>query len=254
MRNRFRILIFTLIVGGAALAAPRVGEVLAEIPLFEVRGLRVEGLSRLTEAELEAHLALPTGASLFGDLPGWEARLREHPLILEARLERELLHTLGIRVVEREPVALLPTPSLIPVDGEGTRLPIDPVAHRLDLPLLRPLTVGEESEALGLSGGEPLSDFQLRVLAGEVERLRGLDPELALALSEAAMDASGDVIFDLLEPRTTLRFRPPLTPGRLRDGLEVLDDALRRRPNAPPLAIDLRFADQVVVRYTLSSP
>ena len=51
---------------------------------------------------------------------------------------------------------------------------------------------------------------------------------------------SGDLLF---------RFRPPLSHRRLRDGLTVLEDAVLRQPDRRAAVLDLRFEDQIVVRY-----
>jgi hypothetical protein len=41
---------------------------------------------------------------------------------------------------------------------------------------------------------------------------------------------------------------PHASPARLREGLGALADAVAKSPASMPTAIDLRFADQVVVR------
>jgi hypothetical protein len=82
----------------------------------------------------------------------------------------------------------------------------------------------------------------------EVDRLAEDDPTFLAAVSEMAIDESGDatasVSGDLL-----LRFRPPLSHLRLRDGLTVLEDAARRNPDRQATVLDLRFEDQVVLGY-----
>jgi hypothetical protein len=88
----------------------------------------------------------------------------------------------------------------------------------------------------------------LRILAREVDRLAADDPTFLAAVSEMAIDDTGDatavVSGDLL-----LRFRPPLSHLRLRDGLAALDDAVVRQPDRTVVSLDLRFEDQVVVGY-----
>jgi hypothetical protein len=116
-------------------------------------------------------------------------------------------------------------------------LPLDPVEHRLDLPVL-----------IREGGGAALSPSQLRILAMEVDRLAEDDPTFLAAVSEMAIDDRGDATAtmsgDLL-----LRFRPPLSHRRLRDGLTVLEDAVLRNPDRAAAVLDLRFEDQVVVGY-----
>ncbi len=145
--------------------------------------------------------------------------------------------TLVITIEERIPVGFVAGPVLEPVDREGHVLPLDPVEHRLDLPVL-----------IRTGGRDALSPSQLRVLAMEVDRLAADDPTFMAAVSEMGIDDRGDatavVSGDLL-----LRFRPPLSHLRLRDGLAALEDAVLRRPDQTAAVLDLRFEDQVVVGY-----
>lgn len=260
MRNGIRLLLFTTIVGGAVLTWQHAPEALASSPFFRVSEIRFEGARYLEGTEALAVATLPEGFSVWSDLEVVAGRVRAHPLVAEARVRRRLPSTLVVEVREREPVGLLPTPALVPVDAEGRRLPIDPAAYRMDLPLLRPRAEasppgvtpagpGGVTPSGAPAGQEGLTPAQLRILAGEVARLPNLEPRLWPTVSEVSLDAWGDVIVRIAEPRTALHFRPPLSAARLHDGLRVLADALDREPGRVPVAIDLRFADQVVVRY-----
>jgi hypothetical protein len=82
----------------------------------------------------------------------------------------------------------------------------------------------------------------------EVERLTADDPSFMAAVSEMALDDKGDATV-VVAGDVRVRFRPPLSHRRLQDGLTVLDDAGRRRPNQRTTIVDLRYADQVVVSY-----
>jgi cell division septal protein FtsQ len=237
-KRRLGVLVSVTTAGTLAIGIGQAPELLAGIELFRVEEVEVEGARFLDRGQAVAWAAFPPGLSVWDDLGPAEARLEAHPLVLEARIRRKLPRTLVVHLREREPVALYPTPVLVPVDGEGRRLPIDPAAHRLDLPLL---VRGPESRALDQQA--------LRTLAGEVVRLGSLEPRLAASLSDLALDPWGDVELRLAAPPVVLRYRPPLTPARLREGLQVLADARERTPDRPLVSVDLRFADQVVVRH-----
>ena len=86
----------------------------------------------------------------------------------------------------------------------------------------------------------------------EVDRLASDDPTFLAAVSEMAIDAWGDataLVTELVSGDLLLRFRPPLSHRRLREGLTVLEDAILRRPDQRVAVLDLRFEDQVVVGY-----
>lgn len=220
----------------------RIPEALGDVELFRVRSIEFEAERFLTEDELRRVMALSDGASIWDDRRRLEMRIEEHALVLEARVRRRLPGTLQVEVRERDPVALLPLPAMTPVDREGRALPVDPVLHRLDLPILQPV---REPWSEGIS----LTPSQIRMLAEEVGALSEFAPELLASVSELAVDARGDVIVRLGAPEVTLRYRAPLAPSRLRRALRVLDDAMLRAPDRRPAAVDLRFDDQVVVRF-----
>lgn len=240
--SRLRVLLTVAGVVALGAAAVRVPDALATVEWFEVRTVKVEGGRWLTDDEAVRALALPEGTNLWEDPHPLEERLRQHPLVDDVRVRRRVPGTLVVKVVERRPVALLPTPALEPVDPEGRRLPIDPVLHRLDLPILQPRVEGARD-------GRTLTPVRLRALASEVHRLAEEEPDFLTRVSEVAMDESGDVVARLSSPAVTVRFRPPLPSRRLQEGWVVLDDAVRRRPGVPVRGLDLRFADQVVVHF-----
>jgi hypothetical protein len=173
---------------------------------------------------------------VWDDPAGWEAGLGAHPLVRSARVRRRLPGTLVLVVEEREPVALVATPTLEQVDAEGRILPLDPSAHQLDLPLLD----------VGAPG--PDADAPRAALAAEADRLTRVDPEFAARISELRRDDRGDLVARLEDPAVSFRFRPAVTARRLREGVLVLSDATAQGGGSPPMAVDLRFADQVVVR------
>ena len=237
MRKLLRVTLWGLVAGGVALAADWLPDALAELEFLRARDYRVTGTRLLQEQQVLAAAAISPLASVFDDLTSIELRLERHPLIRRAHVTAELPRTLVITIEERIPVGFVAGPVLEPVDRDGQVLPLDPVEHRLDLPVL-----------IRAGGRGALSPTQLRVLAMEVDRLAADDPTFLAAVSEMAIDELGDataaVSGDLL-----LRFRPPLSNRRLRDGLAVLEDAALRHPGKRAAVLDLRFEDQVVVGY-----
>lgn len=234
------VLALAALTGAAASRAP---EALAELDAFRIEHVTVQGTRFLQEDEVLSALDVSARASVWDDPTPWERRLEAHPMIRDARIGRRLPSTLVIEVAERTPVALLATPTLEPVDSEGRRLPVDPAAHGLDLPLIQLPTDRIEDR-----GGS--ADRFLRLLAGEADRLARLDPDVAGWLSELTWNG-GHVLARWGSPSVDLLFDPPLRRGRLERAMAVLADARRRRPDRRVEAVDLRFEDQVVVRYAV---
>lgn len=242
MHKGTQVLLLVVVTMVIALGATTVPELVVESEFFRVESVEVEGQRYLTAGEVEVMLRLAPSTSVWSDLDVLAGRVRRHALVEDARVERDFPGTLRVRVTEREPVALLGTPVLVPVDRDGRVLPIDPTRYRLDLPLLEPFRDPWDA-------GVELTPSQIRLLSREVDRLAELDPGLLAIASQLAVDAWGDVLMHLGEPRVTMRYRPPASGVRLREGLRVLEDALERRAEAPPQVVDLRYEDQVVIRF-----
>jgi cell division protein FtsQ len=245
MRRGIRLLVLVSVTMVLALALPRVREALAGADFFRVVDVTVEGHRYLAPELIVSAAALSPETNLWEDHALAVARLRDHPGVREARILRRPPGHLILEIVEREPVALLPTPALTPVDVDGAFLPIDPAAHRLDLPLLHPRRDPG-------AGGPPLTATQIRALASELPQLAALDPDLLASVSDLGLDSWGDIVLRL-ESGVTVHYRPPLSPRRLQEGLLVLADVRERHPDRRASAIDLRFADQVVVRMAPGS-
>lgn len=224
---------------GLSWGLPRVPEALARVDWFRVRSFRVEGARYLDFEEAERAASIPPGANLWDDVAPIEARLRAHPLVREARIARRLPGTLVARIEEQQPVALLPTPILQPVDREGRVLPLDPALHRLDLPIIRP--------GRTVRGTPPPA--AIAAAAREAARLAELDPAFWERVSALTERGSREVMLEWGDPAVRVLFRAPLPQTRLREALAVLAD-VNDRGGPAPLLLDLRFADQVVVRWT----
>ncbi len=237
MCKLLRVALWGVMAGGVALAAAWLPDALAELDYFRAREYRVAGARVLEREQVLATAAISPFVSVFDDLTAMERRLEEHPLIRHARITTVLPGTLVFTIEERTPVAFVASPVLEPVDRDGHVLPLSPVDHRLDLPVL-----------MRVGGQGALSPSQVRTLAMEADRLAADDPTFLAAVSEIAIDDRGDATA-LVSGDLLLRFRPPLSHRRLREGLDVLEDAVLRRPDQRAFVLDLRFEDQVVVGY-----
>jgi len=244
MRREMKILLATLVFAGLWAGGSRVPEAVASMETFKVTDVQIRGLRYLPRSEAMALLAFDAQSSVWTDMDVHADRLREHTLVKDVRIERRMPGTLLVDVTERRPVALVPTPTLEPVDAEGVRLPIDPAEYRLDLPVIE--LSYEPAE------GARLIPEQARRLAAEVGRLQEADTAFLQRVSEVSWVDDATLLARWSEPRVDFLLRPGTTPRRLREGFAVLGDALLREPGQAPTLVDLRYADQVVVRRSPS--
>ena len=224
-----RLVLLASLVGGV-LASPWWGPtVLSTLDFFRVRRVVFEGMRYTPRSEAMALLKVDTTESVWQPLPPLAERLAEHPLVQSVLVERQLPATLLVRVVEREPVALVRRKGgrLDPVDGEGHRLPIDPTVVPMDVPL----SVTSDSTLMHLLDG-----------------LRSSEPGLFARVERADRVKSGTapdefrIKLDAFVVRTT----PEVTVARFKDILPVEADLARNRLRA--VELDLRFRNQVIAR------
>ncbi len=147
---------------------------------------------------------------------------------------RALIPARSVATAEPAPVGLIASPLVMAVDRRGNVLPVDPADPVLDLPVLRVMT--------------PRADafWGMRVLARDVGRMAEAAPEVFAVISEARI-GDREVTLLLGDSEVRVRYEPPFTEMRLREAIVALNDAMARL-DVPPREIDIRFADQVVVR------
>jgi cell division septal protein FtsQ len=229
------------VVGAAAaigIASPFWGPaVLRTMPAFGVVGIDVHGARFVSPEAARALAAIPPDASVWDDHSGAEDRLATHPLIEDARIRRDGFNRLVIELHEVRPVALVPTPTLEPVDGRGTLIPVDPAEHALDLPILQRAEVQD---------GRVTDEDSRRVLA-VLERLGDLSPEFVQRVSEIRRWPGDAVELVLLDGSHIARMILPLDDAEL--AFLRAEDAIGEcGEKGRVVAVDARFRDQVVVQ------
>ena len=240
-----RVVVRVALVGALVWILSLVGEfapgLLARVPVFRARNHEFHGLTFLNEELVLSTAGIGPEASLWDDPTEWEMRLEEHPLIREAEVGRRFPFTLVVRVQERRPVGLVPTPTLEPVDGEGNLLPMDPSRFGLDDPILR-------VPALDGDPGEAPSMTPLRKLAAAAAVFRG-DAEFWSTVSEVAEGTHGEIVVRRGSPEVVFLFPPQVEPHRIREAVAVLDDALTRSEGRAPEQVDLRFDENIFLDW-----
>jgi cell division septal protein FtsQ len=239
-RTVFRVVLLAALVWSLSLADQVVPQALARIPVFQARDHEFVGLRYLTSEAVLRTAGLGFDASLWDDPSEWEARLERHPLVREAHVRRRFPSTLVVEIAEREPVGLVPTPTLEPVDAEGRYLPLDPTRFRLDYPILYP------AEAAGAEDTPPA--VRVRPLAGVSAQLRN-EPEFWRQISEISAGEHNDVTLRWGDERIRFRLPEYVEMSRVRDALLALNDAGERSGGRLPETVDLRFADWIILDW-----
>ncbi|MDQ3557480.1 MAG: FtsQ-type POTRA domain-containing protein [Gemmatimonadota bacterium] len=231
-----------LLVVAAGAAVPWL---LPRMPGFEVARVEVSGTRLLAPHVVLAASGVQAGHSVWADPGEWEAALLRNAVIERVEIRRRLPHTLRIRVVEKQPTALVDAGALRPATGAGELLPVDPALASVDLPLLH-----LRSET---GSGAEVRDPGDRAALAELHRLSQLDPLLLAGVSEVRGGEEGELLLSVAEPSAEIRLpfgADKARLGQLRAALDVLARQSAGASAAPPapLIVDLRFRDQIVVR------
>lgn len=240
MRRDVRILLASVALGSVGQWGHEIPSAVSRMETFRIASVDVRGVRFLTRDEVVAQLGITSETSVWTDKGVWTERLKAHPMVRDVEITRKVPNGLLVEVLERRPIALAPTPTLEPIDAEGYRLPLDPAAYRLDLPIISTHRFPPE--------GSQLFPEDVRVLAAELDHLMNADTAFHQRVSSVRWGERGMLIARWGEPRVEFLLPRRASPTRLREGLVALANAMSRSPGEVPAAIDLRFADQVVVR------
>jgi cell division protein FtsQ len=209
----------------ALLATPWWGPpLLSHLSFFRVRHVEVDGYRYLQPDDVLKRLRIDTSTSVWTDLGELERRVKTHPQVKSATIDRNLPGTLAVHVVENLPIAYVPAAGgLRAVDADGRFLPIDPTRIAIDLPVL-----AKADTAL------------LHLLAN----IRSVSPALFGEISDIRRTGGTDIALTLATAQ--IRALVGISAQRLADIIPVEADLARRKARVTEL--DLRFRDQVIAR------
>jgi cell division protein FtsQ len=209
----------------ALLVAPWWGPpLLSHLSFFRVRHVEVDGYRYLQPDDVLKRLRIDTTTSVWTDLGELERRVKTHPQVKSATVDRNLPGTLVVHVSENLPIAYVPAAGgLRAVDADGRFLPIDPTRIAIDLPVL-----AKADTAL------------LHLLAN----IRSVSPALFGEISDIRRTGGTDIALTLATAQ--VRALAGISAQRLADIIPVEADLARRKARVTEL--DLRFRDQVIAR------
>lgn len=212
---------------------------------LRVEEVTVEG-NRIVETQRILSLAgITTGQKLFDvNLFAAREKVEKNSFIRSASMNRHVPGRITITVQEREPLAALVMEKMLYVDDEGMVLPSVRSENIFDLPVITGTLKGGE-----IVPGKMVTSSHLRDALAVLRIARELGDELYRRISEVRAEEGRDILF------YTAEHGVPVFLGRGDIGIRLLKfDAfwkqeVSRQGAAELQYIDLRFQDQVVVRW-----
>lgn len=219
-RNRTLLVLFVLSVL-VVLLSPLW---LRRLDYFRVRRVEVVGARYVVPNTLLERLAIDSSMNIWENLQPYVDRVKTHPQVREAKIERKLPGTLVLRIVENMPIAFINTKTgLQPLDRDGDELPIDPSRTSLDLPIL----AKKDTSVLHL-----------------LDAMKSSSPGMFARVSEVRWDDRGGL--RVLLSGMVVRAGSDCTWERFAEIIAVEQDLAKRGQRANEL--DLRYRDQIVAR------
>ena len=212
---------------------------------FRVRRIRTEGNSIVPDSDIIRTASIPKNEKLFDiDLNVVRHVVEKNPFMKRVSVVRELPDGIAITVTERKPLAVLVTDRSLFVDPEGYVLPPVHSAGAIDLPVV----TGDLPAADCVPGRQ----IQSRRLRGALEILttaERIGDDVYHMISE--VHCNGDSTYELFTADGGIPVA--FGCGDVALKLVTLDgfwkQIVMQRGATQIKTVDLRFADQVVVRW-----
>lgn len=210
-----------------------------------VEDVVVEGNRIVSAAEVLRLAKVPAQNKLFDlDLYAIEQRVMKNAYVKSVAVHRDIPDRVRISIEERVPVAAMVADNLYYLDEEGYVLPSVRSPYTVDLPVVSG-SVSKDDVIVGKRSPNKNTLDALYVLSVA----REIDEELLLNISEINVRNNGDFVLYTAESGI------PVLLGRSRVGTRLVKfDSFWKAVVAPQGPhelhyIDLRFDDQVVVRW-----
>jgi cell division protein FtsQ len=212
---------------------------------FRVLRVRTQGNTLIADSDIVGMAAVLKNGKLFDvDLNGTRMRLQGNPFIKTASVAREIPDGIAITVTERRPIAALVLDRILYLDAEGYVLPPVRSGKVFDLPVLT-----GELPASDCIPGRQIRTRRLREALEILTTAERVGSDLYHMISEIHCAADSSYVLFTAESGVPVVFGR----GDIAVKLVTLDGFWKQivmpRGAAQLRTVDLRFADQVVVRW-----
>ncbi len=231
----------TLVVAGSFFLV----QLLLASDQFRIDTIRVEGNQRLSEQTLVALSDVKSGVSTFSlDLDLIGRKVAENPWVKEARIQRIFPRQISIRIVEREPVAIINLGYLYYLDANGAIFKLLDGSDRLDYPVITGFSAAQ------LELGLDKDRVQLLRVIGLIDELKSRSRFGVDNVSEIHKEASGGLSVFTLADGVRIRLGTDKYHQKL-DRLERIYALLKPKMKMLDY-IDLNVDEKVIVRIERS--
>ncbi len=212
---------------------------------LRVQRVTVEGNRIVETAEIMQLVRIQKNTQLQDiDLTAIRKDILSHHFIKDAVVERDLPATLKITITERLPLAIVNSAEILYLDEDGVVLPHSISKQLFDLPVLSGISP-EIALAPGGTINNPDVHEALQILAAS----KLVNKELYHLISEVRLRSGGDIVLYAAEWGVPIIFGRGDIANKLVRLEAFWNDIVREKGSQRLQYVDLRFDDQVVVRW-----
>lgn len=205
----------------------------------------IEGNRIVETAELIQLIKVQKNAQLQDiDLMAVRRDILSHHFIKDAVVERDLPATLKVTVKERVPLAIINSAEILYLDEDGVVLPHSISKQLFDLPVLTGMT-----ENIQLTPGTMIKNDDVQEALRILATSKLVNKELYYLISEVRLRNGGDIVLYAAEWGVPIIFGRGEIASKLVRLEAFWNDVVRERGSNNLQYVDLRFDDQVVVRW-----
>lgn len=213
---------------------------------LQVRKVGIEGVRIVPSADIFHLAAVPMDRKLYDvSLTEIRDRVRRNPYVKDVTVHRDPPDRIVIQVEERAPVAVIAASRMLYVDADGLILPLMRSDSVFDLPVITGAADVQQCEP-----GKRLSHSAIREALLVVRAAQLLDEGMYRRISEIHITPSGDLLMYTADTGVPVMLGRGDMTTKLEKFHEFWTIVATTRGAQALASVDLRFADQVVVRWT----
>lgn len=210
-----------------------------------VQRVLIQGNTVVQTNEILQLAHIPDAARMYDlDLTRIQQDVIGHYFLKDVVIERDLPSTIRITVTERTPIAMINTGELRYLDPEGVVLPHSVSGELFDLPLISGIP-GDAKPKVGttLTHADVLEALTILTSA------RLVNKEMFHLISEVRLRNGGDIVLYTADGSIPILFGRGQAASKLIRLEALWGEIVRERGSRSVQYIDIRFEDQVVVRW-----
>ena len=205
--------------------------------MFSLRDVEIIGNQNAPKSELLSLFEIDTTKSIFDvDLKAISAKIRKHPFVHEARVSRKLPNNLVVKIIERQPLAIVNGEKLSLIDKYGYFLPELKLFDPVDFPVISNI---EPDEA---------NNQKLALVLSFLEAIKVQNFSLYSQVSEISFSDKVGIYFYLIEGSTPVVVGKKKFIAKADKLMKVIKMINHNTQLSQVKYFDLRFKDQVIVK------